>query len=988
MNVRAMDARGETAWRLFDFGERPLVVGRVPALPIRVAEALLHAAAPLDEALRVYHSSDTVRSAVEIASPDLARALEREPEAGKRAATRLLAVVLRMAARATPFGLHAGAGLVAAGARTNLALRSGDTRLCGRPDLGWLRELAQSALVASESAERLTFFPNDLVLRRGGRLYVEHLQAADPNPEPVYARASVKATPAVDAACSAARGGASAGEIARRVAQRCGIAEPRAAAHVQALLQAGVLVPRYLGNPLLEPGAGTTDEIERVDPATGRALNAVRTELAGACTRPTPVAFRAVVDGARALCPSARSPIQVDALVAFDGALGATVFDGVRVLGEILITIAPRFETAGAYERMFLHRYESRERAIPLLHFVGATEDQELLAQYAAPPSRTPAERASTYLLGRVLSEALRAGAMECALSDDDVADLRRWSDETELLPTFELAFQVAAASADAIDRGEFLVVPTRISGTYRAGASAARFGTAEPALAAEIDRFLREAHDDDAVEIAYLPAVGWHHNVAVRRPTTERTIEFDVGEPSARALDLTQLYVTIRNDRLVIWSQELRRFVRPVETTAYGTHAYGAPLARFLRAVASEGAADILPLRWPGEELLPFTPRLRYRNSVLAVATWRPALYGANDDVARWAALATFRRRWNVPRDVMLVDGDSAVPLDLDTPAGKVLFLALTRANAPVTLQERLPAAGDCWLRSDDGVHAAEFVVSCRAERGRFRALNAGEGAFAPLLAGEGADPRWAYVRWFAAPADADRLTVIAGHLRDAVNEATAVDDWHVVRYRSPRFHLRVRVRCADVAAAQQVVMRFSRRLVAEGRIDAFELAEYEPERERYGDEALAVVERFFTRSSEAAARAFAGPLREGRLVAALASFDAVLAGGLDRAALDEVMRESRLRPRSLTPAERRAVRRLRSNGVGDDADAARTVAELRAFPGRGADRSLLANIFRDLAHLHFNRFGLQGETEQSALYVQWHHLQARLRCAEAVSA
>jgi thiopeptide-type bacteriocin biosynthesis protein len=981
-----MGADGLRKPRLFDFGDRPLIVGRVPALPVCAAERLLHADDPLGEALRLYRSSEKVSCAVEVASPDLARALRAARGAGERALTRLLAVLLRMATRATPFGLHAGAGLVGAGDVTDLTMRKGAGRLSGRPDLGWLRKLVERTAAAPQFGEQLTVFPNGVMLARGGRLYFEAVRAADTGLSSVYGRGSVKATRAVEAAVDAARGGATAGSVASRIADRCGIPGERAVAHVDALLRAGVLVPRYLGNPVLDPAAATVEEIERIDPETGRSLSAVRAELANACARPRAEAFRAVIHRARALCPSPRSPIQVDSLVRFDGTLGAPVLDSVRDLGEIALAIAPRFDAGSAYARMFLHRFEGNEHLVPLLHFVGVIEDEELAASYAPSRSRTAQEIVSSRVLARVLSESLRDGVAECVLNDDDVAQLLPATDETELLPTFELAFHVAAADAGAIDRGEFVVVPARITGTPRAGASVARFGAADPAIANEIERFLRSAHDEDAVELAYLPAIGWHHNVAGRRASTERTIELGVGEPSPRALDLAQLSVTMRDERLVIWSHELRRFVRPVETTAYATEMFGSPLARFLRAVSFQGAAQILPLRWPEEELLPFTPRLRYRKSVLSLATWRPVLQ-AKTDAARWAEMETFRRRWNVPGDVVLVDGDNALPLDLDTAAGKMLFLSETRAHAAVTLQERFPSAADCWLRSEDGAHAAEFFVSCRARRGRFRALN-GREAFAPLAAGVDADLRWVYVRWFAAPADADRLTVAAKALSAAVNEVAGVADWHVVRYRSPRFHLRVRVRCADPGAAQQVAIRFSRRLVADERIDEFELAEYQPERERYGGEAIAVVQRYFTHSSEAAARAFAAPLREERLVEALAALDATLTGGLDRPALDEVMGTLQLDRRSLTAAERRAVQRLRGYGGADREDAALTVSALRGLPGRTEGRSLLADIFGDLAHLHFNRFGLAGAAEQSAFYVLWHCFRARLRRAEAVSA
>lgn len=979
MGVAAVRAK-----RLFDFGKRTLIVGRVPLLPISVAEQLLHHPDPFAEALLTYQTSDLVRSAVEIASPELARALDDVRDCHERAVARLLAMLLRMAARATPFGLFAGSGMVESGDRTALRVRSRTGRLHGRADLGWLADVAERIVADAPSIDQLMLFSNALMLRRGGRLYFEHLQrglgAGD------YRRASVRATEAVDAAISAARNGARAATVVDRIERACRMPANRAEALVKALLRAGVLVPRYLGNPLACPGAAVAEEIERIDPIAGDLLRRVRTDLAEACAEPRAPAFRSVVVRARKLAASERSPIQVDAHLDFDGTLGRRVLDAVRILGEIAVTIAPRFDAANPYYRMFLRRYEGGDRLVPLLHFVGVFEDRDLLAGYAAPAVPSNAELAAQRILVLRLNETLRSRKAECILGDDDVAELLGSADEIELLPTFELAFQVAARSAEEVDGEDCLVVPTRISGTYRAGSSAARFATSNELVASRIRRFLEDAYDEDAVEIVYLPAIARHQNVAVRPPFTKRTIEFNVGESSERALDLAQLYVTVRGNRLVIWSEELRRFVRPVETTAYGTHVFGPPLARFLRAVGSAGAADILPLRWPQEELLPFTPRLRFRNAVLAVATWRVTLDDEAADDVRWNELGTFRRTWDVPREVMLVDGDGALPIDLETRAGKTLFLLLTKTMPVVTLQERLPSAAQCWVASQAGMHAAEFFVSCRSERGMFRSLN-GDEAGAPRRTRSEPDRTWIYVRWFAAPVDADRLVVTAKQLREHVSEVVAVDDWHVLRYRSPRFHLRVRLRCAESSTSQQAVLEFSRRLVSDDIIESFELAEYEPERERYGTEGMSTVETFFTHSSEAAARVFAGPVRADRLVAALTTFDTILTSGLNGVALEEVMGTLRLSPRPLTRLERSAAQQLRAHRSDDLEGAARMVADLCGVPGPRKGR-LLYDIFPDLAHMHFNRFGLDDETERSAYYVEWHHLRSRLHQAKRLPA
>src|SRR3984885_13597562 len=65
--------------------------------------------------------------------------LRGEPVKKKRAPYKALAYVLRMASRATPFGLFAGIGTVARGAKSSLRVRdASESHVRARPDLGWL----------------------------------------------------------------------------------------------------------------------------------------------------------------------------------------------------------------------------------------------------------------------------------------------------------------------------------------------------------------------------------------------------------------------------------------------------------------------------------------------------------------------------------------------------------------------------------------------------------------------------------------------------------------------------------------------------------------------------------------------------------------------------------------------------------------------------------------------------------------------------------
>ena len=115
------------------------------------------------------------RLAISVASPDLARALER-PDVGDRRAhaarQKRLRYLIRMSTRPTPYGLFAGVGLVAWAADTDVALGPELPRTRTRPDMGWLidwvGELQSDATIRPD----LRLRANSAILVRGGRVFV------------------------------------------------------------------------------------------------------------------------------------------------------------------------------------------------------------------------------------------------------------------------------------------------------------------------------------------------------------------------------------------------------------------------------------------------------------------------------------------------------------------------------------------------------------------------------------------------------------------------------------------------------------------------------------------------------------------------------------------------------------------------------------------------------------------------------------------------
>jgi lantibiotic biosynthesis protein len=965
--------------RSFEFGESPLVVGRVGLLAVERVRGLA-SDTWFECALSLYAADDRIRAAIEIASPDLADAL-RSAEPAEPLVRRLAKVLLRMAARATPFGAYAGVGLVRAGERSALRVDLHSTLQRGRLDAGWAHDVARAASEQADGDRDVVLWTNASLHRRGPRYFFEHPTARSTEP---FATASCKATPLAGALARLAAGGMPLAILSERAAAASQTTAAAARTVARRLLAAGALVRDHARDPLDRPAAAALRTLEAVAPAIAGGV-ARGTELLHAAGRaPSADAYRAAVAQLRAVTPSARSPIQVDTAVPFAGTLGADVLEAVRTMGSALLALAEPSSAAAPYRDFFYERYEGTERLVPLRRFVDEFEPRPAWRALAAAPAaagETAGRRES--VLAAIAGEAIAERCASRALSRGEL-DALSVSGPLRLPSTFEIAFHVLASSPQALAAGDFMVAPARLAGSMRAGASAARFDDVVPGLAEAIASFHAAVPDGaEAVEITFTPFVPAHANVLTRGGGTARTFACH-GIPAPGALDLDRTYVTVRDARIVLWSEELDRFVTPVQTNMYRTDAYGPRLARFLYAVASDGARLIAPFSWGSLAALPMLPRLTFGKAVLAPMTWGFAQDPAWDDAARLAALDRVRRRWNVPDEVTVFDpaaAEQAIPLDLGSPLGRSVLLETTRRCARVILRETIPGSGDRWLRSDEGSHVAELVVSARTlpafvNRPDRRPPAVIPSSPRPVFA---AGSRWTYVRWYAPEADGDRLARCALDVRDRLATAQLVRTWHFVRYHWPRFHVRVRFDCAEPDRALHEVARLSRELLAGDEILSFDLATYEPEIERYGGPAaMPVVEEAFAASSSAAAAALRpGIAKTDRLLAALTTFHELVVAGSDRDTLASWVDAMTAERKPLTPEERGWKRTLDAFVAGA-ADRGGGLAERLAETID--DPRSRAQVVRDLAHLHFNRFGLMGAGEASAIRVQWHAYRSRL--------
>ncbi|MET8628064.1 lantibiotic dehydratase [Kitasatospora sp. NPDC004669] len=920
------------------------VLLRTPALPRTAAAGPEDAAGPEGAtgsegdtaATRLAEAAadPVLREALEVSSPSLADLLDQtdqadqaaqaadpgpttpRPAALRRATEAVTRYRLRMATRPTPFGLLAAVASARFGPRTQ-AHWDGTERRAFRPDLGWLLPLLARLNTDPAVLPALHLAGDQQATVRGDRLVLPYLPERRPttatttaaDAQPVTER-TVRATPVVRAALRHAARPLRHGELlAALAADFPGAPAETIATFVRTLVAQGFLLTD------LTPPPDSTDLLGHVlhrlpddHPVRGE-LAAVRDLLERAAARPRGQAgdlLRAARRRMTRLTPADR-PLHADLALDTEVVLPEQVRTDLEHAATTLWRLSPPAtapEHLRAYHAEFVERYGT-DSPVPLTELLDPDTGMGPPAGYRRPAGprgaanpqpqrpRTDADAARDRLLAELAAGALAdrepgAPLPEVVLDDDLLARLTPPQGEpgTAAADTppasLELYAELAAASPEALDAGQFRLVLSPTAGSDRAGATFGRFADhlAGPGGGTDGSRtggggtggsgaggwkdgavlLAAAAGHGDVPEVLdahleFTPYRPRHANIALTpRWLDHRVAVSTFPDPDGpTVLPLEDLVVLADTERLSVHSRRLGREIRATAHHALNLRTGAPNAARFLQEVALTGQRPWQPWDWATSAAAPALPRVRLGRVVLAPAAWRLStpVPGADTPHEQWAdGLARWRHRWGVPAAVRLLSGDQRIALDLDNPHHQRLLHSQARSDRPTVLQEDLTGESG-WLRGPHGPHSAELVVPLR----RTQAPASARAPRRPLPAAHPRTPElpggpWLFARLAATEARHDEI--LADHLPRLLEALPGdVDRWFFIRYRDPAPHLRLRFHGTPPALAADLLPAlhdWAHDLRRAGLATDLRLDTYTPETDRYGGpETLAFAERVF---------------------------------------------------------------------------------------------------------------------------------------------
>lgn len=792
----------------------------------------------------------------------------------------------RMTSRCTPFGLFSGCTVLSWSEEPNMGAVEMDDRIQRhtRLDMHYLCALAQKLASVPAIREKLLFFPNNSLYTIGDEIrYIEYSYV---NAKRSHQISSIITSPELEKVLQSAAQGCTRGELARLLAND-DINEEEALEYIEELAAAQLLVselePAITGPEFIYQLINTLKK--RVS-ATGTELTSIMQLLEEVDQKLAALDDRGINNAEQyremmelldrlELPYEAGKLFQTDMVRIAKGGIGAAVRnqlqDGLAILMRLTTPAANK--SLQSFITRFRERYEDGE--MPLLEVLDtetgigypadANKDLLPLVQDIRLPEKQ-ADASMTWgrlekFLSAKLSEAQKTNAPCIRIDAGELDDFpENWHND-DMPPSLSVMFRI-------VDKDPGTIFIESASGPS-AASLLGRFTHADPAMKNMVCDITKQEQENNPAgiyaEIIHLPE-SRTGNILLHPPFRDYEIPY-LAQSSlspGRQITVQDIWVSVKNNRIVLRSARLNREIIPRLSTAHNFSWNALPVYHFLCDLQHQGARRGFAFNWGSLQMQHmYLPRVVYKNVVLSLASWsfhkkhlEPLTAKTGETVFNKAQ--QFRAQWQLPRYVVWAEGDNTLLIDFDNPLMVEAWVEAARNKNRIQLQEFLYNNG---VITDGAGHAYsnQLVAVCirpsvtgplKQTAPDSRAMPLVKRQFTP-------GSEWLYYKFYCGTRTADKILQEAiGPLTEELLGKKQLSQWFFIRYNDPAFHLRVRFHIADITNIGDVIRQVHARIhpyEQAGIIWRSQMDTYNRELERYGSDSISLAERLFYHDSEA---------------------------------------------------------------------------------------------------------------------------------------
>lgn len=718
---------------------------RTPSLNFNFYEELTAGNCISNDQLIKAYNDPLIKEACFLASPALYFEAEKWLKGGldkkkeEKIQFSLLKYLTRMSTRCTPFGLFAGCSLGGFNTNTSIIPSTGNNKRHTRFDMNYLVALSHDLSKQKSIRKQLFFVLNSSLYISGNQLrYIEYYYV---NSRRHHHIVELDNSEYLSLILKKAKSGVLYSELISSLID-VGISNNDAENFIDELLDSQVLVsnlepsvsgPEFMEQILevLENLKGVDREIQflknlqnklnEIDECLGNAPHKYFEISASLKEKTTSFELKHLFQSDLELRPK-------ENLLSFD--VAETLKRGMKVLNRLT---SPKSETnLSKFKNIFYERYEEREmplaRVLDVETGIGYIQDWQggdlnpLVDDVFLPleedwyGKRSVEQDNINRLLERKLISSNQKGETKIIISDDDIIDLpENWDDLPDTLSTM-----IKIIREDGQEKIKF----SSIGGSSAANLLG-RFCYGDKAL----KTFSQHITDLEnkinfnkiLAEIVHLPEarVG---NILMRPAFRKFEIPYLAKSVLAKEnqIPLEDLFISVRNDKMILRSKKLDKEVVPHLTNAHFFSANALPIYHFLCDMQTQNLRSNIYFSYGYlEENRSFLPRVEYGNLILSEAKWRVKkdeilnlLQIRDNNLELREAVEKWRKKIKLPRYVLLSEGDNQLLINFNNITSVKMFLDEVKNKNNFELIEFL-FSEESVVKSNNGYYTNEFIVS-----------------------------------------------------------------------------------------------------------------------------------------------------------------------------------------------------------------------------------------------------------------------------------
>lgn len=517
------------------------------------------------------------------------------------------------------------------------------------------------------------------------------------------------------------------------------------------------------------------------------------------------------------------------------------------------------------FKENYTKRYEEKE--MPLLTvldtesgigYLSTPKNQDItpLIDDITLPSRSLDQTSITWnKLEQLLNKKILNSADNCIeILDEDVKNFElNWDN---LPPSFPVMFKT-------LSENEIFIESCGGSSAVNLLGRFANGDTAIHQITREIAE--REQSLDDNVafaEIVHLPddRIG---NILLHPPFRKYEIPYlsNSNTGASETLELSDLYVSVKNDRVILRSEKLNKIVIPRLSNAHNYSHNALPVYQFLCDLQNQGKRGGLFFHWGGlSRIHQHFPRVKYKGAILSLAQWnikRPDVADIvnADEQSRAGHIATFLKKWNIPRHAVLAEGDNELYIDFENDKLVNVWLEYIKKRSVTTLKEFIHSGYGVIDHADEQSYSNQMIALVQSNKPSYQNLVPKPVTTAPVKRTFALGSEWVYFKIYCGVRLADKiLTDVVKPVYETLEAGNYIDNWFFIRYNDPDFHLRVRFHLNDPAQIGHIIRVFNSYAdthLESGSIWKIQNDTYNRELERYGNNSIETIEKIFHQDS-----------------------------------------------------------------------------------------------------------------------------------------